>query len=71
MKGSNNNISLKGDKNLVKISFNPTNKKIVSISFKNKLEIYELKDCLEMNGKDVESGIIAIPQRSLEFNNLE
>ena len=49
MGGTQNFITLKGrDKDLVKVSFNPTNRKIISVSFKNKLEIYEIKDCLEV-----------------------
>ena len=49
MGGTQNFITLKGrDKDLVKVSFNPTNRKIISVAFKNKLEIYEIKDCLEV-----------------------
>ena len=47
--GSQSFINLKGrDKDLVKIGFNPTNRKVISIAFKKKLEIYDMKDCLEM-----------------------
>ena len=45
--GSQNFISLKGrEKDLVKIGFNPTNRKVISVAFKKRLEIYDMKDCL-------------------------
>ena len=48
--GTQGFISLKGrDTELVQISFNPTNRKTMALAFKNKLEIYEIKDCLEMH----------------------
>ena len=70
--GSRSFINLKGrDSTLVRFSFNPTNRRILSLVFKNKLEIYEIKDCLEMKENGVETGIIVLPQRSIEVSNLQ
>jgi hypothetical protein len=47
--GLQNFIDLKGtaDK-LVKMEFNPANRRIISLLFKDKVQIFEFKECLEM-----------------------
>lgn len=49
MGGSQSFINLKGrSDDLLKLSFNPTNRKQIAAIFRNRVEIYEIKDCLEM-----------------------
>ena len=41
LRGSHSYIDLKGrDQDLVKVKFNPTNRKIVSVAFKSRIELY-------------------------------
>lgn len=56
---------------MVQINFNPTNRKIVSLSFKDKLEVYEIKDCLEVKEQGIEDSIIVLPVQSVTVNKLE
>jgi hypothetical protein len=56
---------------LVQINFNPTNRKIVSLSFKDKLEVYEIKDCLEVKEQGIENSIIVLPTHSVTLAKLE
>lgn len=49
MGGSQSFINLKGRYvDLLKLSFNPTNRKQIAVVFRNRIEVYEIKDCLEM-----------------------
>lgn len=50
LKGSRSSIDLKSNiDKLKKIDFNPSNKKIFSLMFENEINIYDIKDCFELN----------------------
>lgn len=67
VKGSQNFIDLResSDK-FIKMDFNPSNRKFLSILFQDHVQIYELKDCVEMTENGVEKGIIIIPKHSMQ-----
>lgn len=45
--GSRNFIDLKGSAHkLIKMEFNPASRKIISLVFKDKVQVFEFKDCL-------------------------
>jgi len=45
--GSQSFIDLKGNTDkLIKMEFNPASRRIISLVFKDKVQIFEFKDCL-------------------------
>lgn len=65
--GSQNYIDLKDNyEAFVKLEFNPSNRKHLSLLFKNRVQVYELKDCVEITEQGVEKGIIILPKHSME-----
>jgi len=53
------------------MDFNPTNRKIISLAFKDHIQIYEIKDCLEMKYNGIESSITVLPKLTANVKHVE
>lgn len=53
------------------MDFNPTNRRIISLTFKDHVQIYEIKDCLEMKQNGIESSIIVLPKLAAAAKHVE
>ena len=70
--GSQNFIDLKDSyEAFLKLEFNPSNRKQLSLLFRNRVQVYELKDCVEITEGGVEKGLIVLPRHSMEAGKFE
>lgn len=72
LSGSQNFIDLKDSyEGFLKLEFNPSNRKHLSLLFRNRVQVYELKDCVEITERGLEKGIIVLPKHSMEAGMFE
>lgn len=70
--GSQNFIDLKDSyEGFLKLEFNPSNRKHLSLLFRNRVQVYELKDCVEITERGVEKGLIVLPKHSMQAGKFE
>lgn len=70
--GSQNFIDLKDTyEGFLKLEFNPANRKHLSLLFRDRVQVYELKDCVEITERGVEKGIIVLPRHSMRASRFE
>ena len=53
------------------MDFTPTNRKIISLTFKDHVQIYEIQDCLEMRQDRIESAITVLPKLAAAAKQVE
>jgi hypothetical protein len=56
---------------LVKIEFNPANRKVMSLFYKNSIDIYEIKETVELNESGIINGMIMNLKHSIEAVRLD